>query len=62
MIKQISPRRYKVCKKEDPTRCFSNKGLTKQQAIKQMSALGRFPAMRRESAIIINEHKRKNNK
>ena len=50
MIKQISPRRYKVCKKEEPTRCFSNKGLTKQQAIKQMTA------------IVINEHKRKNNK
>ena len=48
MIKQISPRRYQVCKKDDPTRCFSNKGLTKQQAIKQMQA------------IIINEHKRKN--
>ena len=50
IIKQISPRRYQVCKKDDPTRCFSNKGLTKQPAIKQMQA------------IIINEHKRKKNK
>ena len=47
MIKQISPRRFKVCKVDNPNNCFSNKGLTKEKAIKQLKA------------IIISENKKK---
>lgn len=31
---------YKVCKRDEPTKCFSKKGITKEQAIKQMKAIG----------------------
>jgi hypothetical protein len=31
---------YKVCKKEDPKKCFSKKPLTKERAIKQRQAIG----------------------
>ena len=42
----IKPNCYKLCLKANPNKCFSNKCLSKQQAIKQ------------EKAIIMSELKR----
>jgi hypothetical protein len=30
---------FKVCKKSNPSKCFSNKPLTKKKAIKQLAAI-----------------------
>lgn len=46
IIKQVSPRGYKVCKEAEPEHCFSKKPLPKKTATKQ------------RIAIIISESKR----
>jgi len=44
IIKPIDTNKYKVCKKNNPKKCFSKEPMTQEQAIKQMKA------------IIINEY------
>jgi hypothetical protein len=39
MIKQVAPRGYKVCKSDEPDRCFSNKPIPKKTAEKQRVAI-----------------------
>jgi hypothetical protein len=39
---------YKVCLKEYPKVCFSNKTLSKETAIKQMRAIGMSEAKRKK--------------
>ncbi len=47
ILKEIAPKKYKVCLASNPSKCFSKVGLTKSNAIKQMQA------------IIISEKKKK---
>jgi hypothetical protein len=50
MIKQVSPRGYKVCKEDEPDRCFSKKSLPKKTAVKQRIAIIISETQRRSKA------------
>lgn len=38
-VRQDGQTGYKVCKKQNPTRCFSNDPLPKERAVKQRTAI-----------------------